>query len=143
LPQYKTLQTDRWTDRQTTHCTKGSTDSTVGQKRVVEVLSPRDASVGVEREREGKERGEREKCTCRSIRRRICMSRKRSHRVHYTAEDTVHQRTRHQAPSQLPVATTTTTTTMMMMTMMMDQLMPTQHQLTLGQLPVSSETSSH
>ena len=29
LPQYKTLQT---TDRQTTHCTKGSTDSTVGQK---------------------------------------------------------------------------------------------------------------
>jgi len=34
LPQYKTLQTtDRQTDRQqTTHCTKGSTDSTVGQK---------------------------------------------------------------------------------------------------------------
>jgi len=37
LPQYKTLQTtDRQTDRrQTTHCTKGSTDSTVGQKRHV------------------------------------------------------------------------------------------------------------
>jgi len=29
LPQYKTLQTD---DRQTRYCTKGSTDSTVGQK---------------------------------------------------------------------------------------------------------------
>jgi len=36
LPQYKTSQTtdDRrqTTDRQTTQCTKGSTDSTVGQK---------------------------------------------------------------------------------------------------------------
>jgi len=36
LPQYKTSQTDdrqtdRQTDRQMTHCTKGSTDSTVGQ----------------------------------------------------------------------------------------------------------------
>jgi len=34
-PQYKTSQTadDRWqTDRQTTQCTKGTTDSTVGQK---------------------------------------------------------------------------------------------------------------
>jgi len=26
LPQYKTLQTDRQTDRQTTYCTIGSTD---------------------------------------------------------------------------------------------------------------------
>ena len=34
LPQYKTSQTkDRQTDRQTTHCAKGTTDSMVGQKR--------------------------------------------------------------------------------------------------------------
>jgi len=34
LPQYKTSQTDRQTTdrRQTTQCTKGTTDSTVGQK---------------------------------------------------------------------------------------------------------------
>jgi len=33
-PEYKTSQTtdDRQTDRQTTYCTKGATDSTVGQK---------------------------------------------------------------------------------------------------------------
>jgi len=30
-PEFKTSQTD---DRQTTHCTKGATDSTVGQKLV-------------------------------------------------------------------------------------------------------------
>ena len=32
LLQYKTLETDRQMDRQTTYCTIGSTDSTVGQK---------------------------------------------------------------------------------------------------------------
>jgi len=41
LPQYKTLQTDddrRQTDRQTRHCSIGSTDSTVGQKQTRLVL---------------------------------------------------------------------------------------------------------
>jgi len=38
LPQYKTSQTD---DRQTTHCTKGTTDSTVGQKHLKKFLQLR------------------------------------------------------------------------------------------------------
>jgi len=44
LPQYKTSQTtDRQTTdrRQTTHCTIGSTDSTVGQKSISDVLRVR------------------------------------------------------------------------------------------------------
>jgi len=41
LPQYKTSQTtdDRQTDRQTTCCTIGLTDSTVGQKSANSLLS--------------------------------------------------------------------------------------------------------
>jgi len=47
LPQHKTSQTDRrQTDRQTTQCTKGATDSTVGQKLLDHIQYVIDIHVG-------------------------------------------------------------------------------------------------